>query len=120
MNFADLMRLGAQVFAPGDAGRQEQERIRQQRMERAQQARRPNNPTFVPQGPVPFMLGVQAAMAPGMKAHSNAISDVNDAISQEMRSRVSQSREQRRMQHEKEMKRMELDAMLERIRQARG
>ena len=51
----------------------------------------------------------------------NLAGEVNDAIGQEMRSRVAQSREQARMQqqaamaaekmkHEKELKRMELDA----------
>lgn len=73
-----------------------------------------------PRGPAGFMFAAQNAMAPGMKAHSDAISDVNDAISQEMRSRVAQSREMRRMQHEKDLKRMELDALLERVRLARG
>lgn len=63
--------------------------------------------------------------------HQDMVGGVNDVISQEMRSRVAQSREQRRMQqeaamaaqkmqHEKELKEMELEALLERIRLARG
>lgn len=63
--------------------------------------------------------------------HQNMVGDVNDAVAAEMRSRVSQAKEQRRMQHEAAMaaekrkheerlKEMELDALLERISQARG
>lgn len=65
------------------------------------------------------------------RLHQNMVGEVNDAISQEMQSRVSQVREQRRMQqesamaearmkHEKELKQMELDALLGRVREARG
>lgn len=48
-------------------------------------------------------------------AQQNAIDDVNDAIRKEMDRRVAISREQRRMAHEKELKRMELDALIARL-----
>ena len=51
--------------------------------------------------------------------HQNMAGDVNDAISGEMRSRVSQSREQRRMQQEQSMKNMDIQALLVRLQHER-
>lgn len=48
------------------------------------------------------------------------INQIHGTFQRENDSRVAQAREMRRMQHEKEMKRMELDAILARIQQARG
>lgn len=50
----------------------------------------------------------------------NMIGQTMDAIGQENRSRVAQEREMRRMEHEKALKQMELDAMLARLRIARN
>ena len=46
--------------------------------------------------------------------------DVNEAIEKENDSRVSQLREMRRMQHEKDLKRMEMDALIQRLGSAGG
>jgi hypothetical protein len=60
-----------------------------------------------------FGPGAQANALQGMISQTmNAHQDEND-------SRVAQMREMRRMEHEKELKRMELDAILARLDQAR-
>jgi len=51
----------------------------------------------------------------GLNAHKAHINDVNKTIGDEMDSRVAQSREMRRMEHERAMKQMELDAILARL-----
>ena len=51
----------------------------------------------------------------GLSRHDAAIGQVNTAISGEMESRVAQAREERRMEHERDMKKMELDAILARL-----
>jgi hypothetical protein len=124
MNLQDILGAGARFLMPNQVEEQEdaaaQEQIRQQRMARGQAARLPYMTPGGAQGPAAFMNFANAAMAPGMSAHSNAVGQVNDAVSREMQSRVAQAREMRRMQHEKDMKRMEIEAMLARIQQARG
>ena len=60
------------------------------------------------------VAGQQARHLGGM------IGDVSGAISKENDSRVAQSREMKRMQHEINMKQMELDALLKRIEAARA
>jgi redox-regulated HSP33 family molecular chaperone len=52
-------------------------------------------------------------------ALGNMISQTMSAHQDENDSRVAQMREMRRMQHEKELKRMELDNILARLAQAR-
>jgi len=104
--------------AAAEREREAEERRRQQRINRAQAAVGPGV-MAAPQGPMPFINFANAMMAPGMNAHSAAVGQVNDAIAREMQSRVAQAREARRMQHEKDMKRMEIDAMLDRVRRAR-
>jgi len=51
-------------------------------------------------------------------ALGNMISQTMNAIQNENDSRLAQVREMRRMEHEKELKRMELDAILARLAQA--
>jgi hypothetical protein len=51
----------------------------------------------------------------GVNAHQAHLNDVNKTIGDEMKSRVAQSREMRRMEHERAMKQMELDAILARL-----
>lgn len=46
----------------------------------------------------------------GLNAHNAHINDVNRTIGDEMDSRVAQSREMRRMEHEKELMRMRMEA----------
>jgi hypothetical protein len=60
-----------------------------------------------------FHNWVQGAMAPGMEAHANAMGQVNNAISDEMDSRVAQEREMRRMEHEKELAQIKANAMMQ-------
>jgi hypothetical protein len=50
---------------------------------------------------------------------AKAADDVNDAIDDEMKSRVSQVREIRRMEHEKDIEQIRAQSMLERVRMAR-
>ena len=50
---------------------------------------------------------------------AKAAGDVNDAIGEEMKSRVAQVREMRRMEHEKEIEQIRAQSMLERVRMAR-
>ena len=50
---------------------------------------------------------------------AKATDDINDAIGDEMKSRVSQLREIRRMEHEKEIEQIRAQSMLERVRMAR-
>lgn len=134
MNLNDLMGAAGDFLFPQQAEEQrdraDDERVRQQRVARAQAARRPAMAGGNLQGPAQFMGFAGAAMAPGMMAHAGAVQGVNNAISREMQSRVAQAREQRRMQHEKEMLAMRMspeddrlsryDSMLRRIRMARG
>lgn len=46
----------------------------------------------------------------GLNAHNAHLNDVNKTIGDEMDSRVAQSREMRRMEHEKELMRMRMEA----------
>ena len=46
----------------------------------------------------------------GLNAHNAHLNDVNATIGDEMDSRVAQQREMRRMEHEKEMMRMRIEA----------
>lgn len=72
------------------------------------------------QGIAPFM-GLVAPHIAAQGSHlGGMINQVQGVIQRENDSRVAQAREMRRMEHEKAMKRMELDAMLARIQQARG
>lgn len=48
--------------------------------------------------------------AQGMQNHAGAIQATNAAIDEEMESRVAQEREMRRMEHEKELMRLRLEA----------
>lgn len=48
------------------------------------------------------------------------VDDTNDAIRRENDRRVAIAREMRRMQHEKELKRMEMDALIQRLGSAGG
>lgn len=66
-----------------------------------------------PQVPV-ITPAVQASVLQG------AIDKTTDAIADENKSRVSQLREMRRMQHEKELEMIRAQAALERVRQARA
>jgi hypothetical protein len=81
----------------------------------AQQAR-PRAAFNIPQVglPVPVITpDVQAGVL------AKATDDINDAIGDEMKSRVSQLREMRRMEHEKEIEQIRAQSMLERVRMAR-
>ena len=51
----------------------------------------------------------------GLANHAAAAGQINSAIAGEMQSRVAQAREKRRMEHERDMKKMELDAILARL-----
>jgi len=51
----------------------------------------------------------------GVSAYNEHLNDVNKTIGDEMKSRVAQAREMRRMEHEQAMKQMELDALLARL-----
>ena len=55
----------------------------------------------------------------GVNSYQEHLNDVNKTIGDEMKSRVAQSREMRRMGHERAMKQMELDALLARLDAAR-
>ena len=104
MNFQDFLGVGARFLMPQQVAQQQQaeeaERLRKQRMDAA---RASSAMALTPQGPAPFLRLANAAAMPGMAAHSAAVNQVNDAISAEMQSRVSQEREARRMQHEKDL-----------------
>lgn len=61
------------------------------------------------------------AMAAQQGGHlAGMINQTTNAISKENDSRVAQAREMQRMQHEINMKQMELDALLKRIEAARA
>ena len=113
MDLQDILGAGARFLMPQQVQEQEnagdEERTRQQRIARAQAARLPGVAPGA-YGPTQFMGFANAAMAPGMAAHAGAMGQVNDAISQEMQSRVAQQREARRMQHEKDMLNMRIQA----------
>lgn len=51
----------------------------------------------------------------GVNSYQDHLKGVNQTIGDEMKSRVAQSREMRRMEHERAMKKMELDAILARL-----
>jgi len=113
MDFQDILGAGARLLMPQQVQEEEnagdEDRTRQQRIARAQAARLPGVAPGA-YGPTQFMNFANSAMAPGMTAHANAVGQVNDAISQEMQSRVAQEREARRMQHEKDMLNMRIQA----------
>lgn len=88
--------------------REAEEAQRQRRMEAAKAAAERTRAGFGGGGASAFHSWAQNAMAPGMQAHSNALGAVNSAIGGEMQSRVAQEREMRRMEHEKELERMRL------------
>lgn len=82
----------------------------------ANQQARPRAAFNMPQVglPVPVITpDVQAGVL------AKAADDVNDAIGDEMKSRVSQLREIRRMEHEKDIEQIRAQSMLERVRMAR-
>jgi hypothetical protein len=82
----------------------------------ANQQARPRAAFNIPQVglPVPVITpDVQAGVL------AKAADDVNDAIGDEMKSRVSQLREIRRMEHEKDIEQIRAQSMLERVRMAR-
>ena len=90
--------------------------------------RRPfNEPTFYAQQDTDPMLDFAMGMTrQGLVNHANAANQINSAISSEMQSRAAQAREQRRMEHEKELARMRLqmerektEAMIRRLEQER-
>ena len=88
----------------------------------------PNAPRKVPKARRPGFQGSNAMYNPqglaaadftsqgirqhqlGLNAHNAHINDVNKIIGDEMDSRVAQSREMRRMEHEKELMRMRVEA----------
>ena len=65
-----------------------------------------------------------AVQAMGPHAQANALQGMNQdimaAYGQENQSRVVQEREEKQRQHEKEMERMRLDALMQRLSQASG
>lgn len=61
-------------------------------------------------GMAPAMLAASNAAQDHFANLGNAASAVNSAISTEMQSRVAQEREARRMEHEKELMRMRMQA----------
>lgn len=75
--------------------------------------------------PQPRVAGFQRPAAPVITPAvqagilSDAIKRTEDAIADENRSRVSQLREMRRMEHEKDIEQIRAQSMLERVRQAR-
>ena len=107
MDWQDILAAGADQMER-QREREAQEQTRQLRMARAQASQRPAAPAEGLYGAPAFMAFANNAMAPGMTAHANAISQVNNAIASEMQSRVAQEREGRRMQHEKDMLLMRL------------
>jgi hypothetical protein len=113
MDLQDILGAGARFLMPEQVAEQDnaadEERTRQQRIARGQAARLPGVASGA-YGPTQFMGFANSAMAPGMTAHANAAGQINDAISQEMQSRVAQAREARRMQHEKDMLNMRIQA----------
>lgn len=91
-------------------------------------------PADPPQGPQPqgqqavpqpraagFQRPTVPVITPAVQAGliGDAVERTEDAIGDEMRSRVSQLREMRRMEHEKDIEQIRAQAMLERVRQAR-
>ena len=95
---------------------------------RRKPTRRPfNEPTFYAQQDTDPMLDFAMGMArQGFANHANAANQINSAISSEMQSRAAQAREQRRMEHEKELARMRMqmerektEAMIRRLEQER-
>ena len=71
------------------------------------QRKRPAPPPPAWHPAVDFATGVAQG---GMQSQAAAIGAVNSAIDDEMESRVAQLREERRMEHEKELARMRLQA----------
>jgi hypothetical protein len=90
--------------------------------------RRPfDEPTTYAQEDKNHMLDFAMNMAQqGFANHANAANQINSAIAKEMDSRVAQEREMRRMEHEKELARMRMqmerdktEAMIRRLEQER-
>lgn len=75
--------------------------------------------------PQPRVAGFQRpasqVITPAVQAGvlGDAIARTEDAIGDELKSRVSQAREMRRMEHEKDIEQIRAQSMLERVRQAR-
>ena len=90
----------------------EERRIREARMQRGKSSLAGS---YGSQGVNP-MDGAMAFAAKGFQQHADAAGQINKEIGDEMDSRVAQMREQRRMQHEKELLRMKME-MAERERE---
>ena len=119
-----------QVFAPfgepqeAPEAQPDMEAQRQRNRDRAAQQRardeeRRRNAAFQPTAVDQAMAVAPAIVAQQGKILSDAAEKATDAIGDEMRSRVSQLREMRRMEHEKEIEQIRAQAALERVRQAR-
>lgn len=94
-------------------------------IQRNQEARRPGRRSQVTQAGVQPMMGMgdhmrfaNQAAAPHFGAQNAMMAQVNDAIQRENDSRVAQEREARRMEHERQMKQMEIDSLLARLQQS--
>lgn len=72
------------------------------------------------QGIAPFMGLISPHIAAQGSRLGGMINQVQGVLQRENDSRVAQAREARRLEHEKAMRRMELGALLERVRQAGG
>ena len=92
------------------------QQIQQAEQERQQARRQGGFATGNPMYNVNAVAGMAGMMgAQQGNALQNMISQTTDAWRDEHDSRVSQNREMRRMQHEKDIERMRIDAMLKRL-----
>lgn len=89
----------------------EERRTREARMQRGKSSLAGS---YGSQGVNP-MDGAMAFAAKGFQQHADAAGQINKEIGDEMDSRAAQTREIRRMEHERAMKQMELDAILARL-----
>lgn len=109
MNMLDALGNRVTDFFNGDSGKKREDEERQER-----RIARGKAAFDRAGGDVAFgHPGVQYAgnvARQGMANHAKAIDDVTDAIAQEMDSRVAQEREMRRMEHEKELARIRAQA----------
>lgn len=110
-NLSSLLQAGGQALGfGGDDNDNAEERTRQDRMQRYREAMERARSYGSPSG-VPSVMAQMGALHQAGGAHlQGAANQAMSAIQDENQSRVAQLREMRRMEHEKELMRMRVAA----------
>lgn len=109
----DWMQWGLNALNGNDAAseeRRERELDEEQRLGRIARGRAAFDRAGGSSSQHAGMQGAASMVGQGLANHAASAGQINQAIGTEMQSRVAQLREQRRMEHEKELMRMRLES----------